>query len=165
VKQQTSESLCQAMIKLGTYDAKALSSLVILLASFENARSFVGLSQSPVFDHQYFGIADAINGICHKESHYETVSKEFRRFCMHHYPMSTDKIYRFNSDSSTILKLFSPTLQNRSQVPPNVIASNKPLSVGYRTSAITLSESNGWQLSLAVKRINLNQTATECLIG
>jgi hypothetical protein len=167
VKQQTSESFCQAMTKLGTYHAKALASLVMSLASFENAFSVVGLSQSPLFHHQYSTIADAINGICGKESDYESVSKMVMCFCMYYYPVATDTIYRLNSDSSTILKLFSPTLKNRSQVhiPNNVIPSNKPLSVGYRTSAITLSESNGWQLPLAVKRINLDQTATECLIG
>jgi len=167
VKKQTSESFCQAMTKLGTYHAKALASLVRSLASLENARSVVGLSESPLFHHQYSSIADAINGVCAKESDYESVSKMLLCFCMQYYPVPMDNIYRFNSDSSTILKLFSPTLKDRSQVhiPNNVIPSNKPLSVGYRTSAITLSESDGWQLPLAVKRINLDQTATECLIG
>jgi hypothetical protein len=155
------------MTKLGTYHAKALASLVMSLASFENARSVVGLSESPLFHHQYSSIADAINGVCVKESDYESVSKMLLCFCMQYYAVPMDNIYRFNSDSSTILKLFSPTLKDRSQVhiPNNVIASNKPLSVGYRTSAITLSESDGWQLPLAVKRINLDQTATECLMG
>ena len=136
------------------------------LASFEKAHSVVGLSQSPVFYHQYSSIADAINGICVNQSDYESISTKIRRFCMAYYPLPVDSIYRFNSDSSTILKLFSPTLKDRSQVyvPNNVIPSNKPLSVGYRTSAITLSESDGWQLPVAVERINTNQTATECLI-
>lgn len=154
------------MTQLGTYHAKPLASLVMSLASFEKAHSVVGLSQSPLFHHQYSSIADAINGICAKESDYESISTKIRRFCVSYYPIPVDSIYRFNSDSSTILKLFSPTLQDRSQVyvPNNVIPSNKPLSVGYRTSAITLSESDGWQLPVAVERINTNQTATECLI-
>ena len=155
------------MTKLGTYHAKALASLVMSLASFENARSVVGLSASPLFHHQYSSIADAIHGLCLKESDYESVSRDILGFCMGYYPTPTESIYRINSDSSTILKLFSPTLKNRSQVhvPNNVIPSNKPLSVGYRTSAITISKSDGWQLPLTVKRINLEQTATECLIG
>ena len=154
------------MTLLGTYHAKALASLVMSLASFENAHSVVGLSESPVFHHQYSSIADAIDGVCRKEVDYESISKIIRHFCMSSYQMPADYIYRFNSDSSTILKLFSPTLKDRSQVhiPNNVIASNKPLSIGYRTSAITLSEQDGWQLPLTVKRISLDQTATECLI-
>lgn len=86
---------------------------------------------------------------------------------MAYYAIPVDSIYRFNSDSSTVLRSFSPTLQDRTQVhvPNKVIPSNKPLSVGYRTSAITLSESDGWQLPLTVQRINQNQTATECLIS
>lgn len=130
------------MTQLGTYHAKPLASLVMSLASFEKAHSVVGLSQSPLFHHQYSSIADAINGICAKENDYESISTKIRRFCLSYYPIPVDTIYRFNSDSSTVLKLFSPTLQGRSQVyvPNNVIPSNKPLSVGYRTSAITLSE-------------------------
>lgn len=154
------------MTQLGTYHAKPLASLVMALASFEKAHSVVGLSESPLFHHQYSSIADAIHGICAKESDYEAISTKIRRFCLSYYPPPVDTIYRFNSDSSTVLKLFSPTLQDRSQVyvPNNVIPSNKPLSVGYRTSAITLSDSDGWQLPVALKRINTNQTATECLI-
>ena len=154
------------MTQLGTYHAKPLASLVMSLASFEKAHSVVGLSQSPLFHHQYSSIADAINGICAKESDYEQISTKIRRFCLSYYPIPVDTIYRFNSDSSTILKLFSPTLQDRSQVyvPNNVIPGNKPLSVGYRTSAITLSESDGWQLPVAVDRIKTDQTATECLL-
>lgn len=108
----------------------------------------------------------SIHGICVQACDYESISTKVRHFCMEYYPKPIDNIYRFNSDSSTILKLFSPTLKNRSQVhvPNNVIPSNKPLSVGYRTSAITLCEKDGWQLPLTVKRINLTQTATECLI-
>lgn len=155
------------MTQLGTYHAKPLASLVMSLASFEKAHSVVGLSQSPLFHHQYSSIADAINGICVNQSDYESISAKIRRFCMAYYPIPVDTIYRFNSDSSTILKLFSPTLQDRTQVhvPNNIIPGNKPLSVGYRTSAITLSESDGWQLPLTVQRINQNQTATECLIS
>lgn len=155
------------MTYLGTYHAKALGSLVMSLASFEGAHSVVGLSESPLFHHQYSSICDAINGICKNESQYTAISEQIRRFCMQYYPASDDNTYRLNSDSSTLLKLFSPTLQDRSQVyvPNNVIPANKPLSVGYRTSAITLSEPDGWQLPLAMERIKLDQTATECLIG
>lgn len=167
MKQKTTELFCQAMTQLGTYHAKPLASLVMSLASFEKAHSVVGLSQSPLFHHQYSSIADAINGICAKESDYESISTKIRHFCMAYYAIPVDSIYRFNSDSSTVLRLFSPTLQDRTQVhvPNKVIPSNKPLSVGYRTSAITLSESDGWQLPLTVQRINQNQTATECLIS
>lgn len=154
------------MTQLGTYHAKPLASLVMSLASFEKAHSVVGLSQSPLFHHQYSSIADAINGICAKQSEYAAISTRIRHFCLSYYPIPTHTIYRFNSDSSTLIKLFSPTLPDRSQVyvPNNVIPSNKPLSVGYRTSAITLSESDGWQLPVAVERISTDQTATECLM-
>jgi hypothetical protein len=154
------------MTYLGTYHAKALGSLVMSLASFKESRSVVGLSESPVFHHQYSSICDAIHGICKTEVQYKSISEQIRRFCMEYYPAREDNIYRLNSDRSTLLKPFSPTLQDRSQVyvPNNVIPSNKPLSVGYRTSAITLSESDGWQLPLAVERIKLDQTATECLL-
>jgi hypothetical protein len=155
VKQQTSESFCQAVTKLGTYHAKAVANLVISLASFKNARSVVVLSGSSLFHHQYSNIAEVINRVCVKESDYESISKMLLCFCMQYYSVPMGNIYRFNSDSNTILKLFSPTL-TQVHIPSNVIVSNKPLSVGYRTSAITVSESDGWQLPLATKRINLD---------
>lgn len=167
MKQKTSESFCQALLELDINHAKALANLVISLASYTEADSVVELSKSPLYHFQYSSICDAINALCHNEAAYESISTKIRRHCMSFCSLPSDQIYRFNSDSSTLLKVFSPTLKDRVQVhiPNNVIAGNKPLSVGYRNSAITLSSYDSWQLTLSMKRIGIHQSATECLLG
>jgi hypothetical protein len=167
VKQKTPESFCQAILSLDINHAKALANLVMSLSSFTEAQSVVELSTSPNYHYQYSSINDAINALCHSEKDFETVSQLIRRFCLSFYSSPTAAVYRMNSDSSTLLKLFSPTLKDRSlvHIPNTVISGNKPVSVGYRTSSITLSEDDGWQLTLSMQRIGLEQTATECLLS
>ena len=159
MKQKTSESFCQALLELDINHAKALANLVISLASYTEADSVVELSKSPLYHFQYSSICDAINALCHNEAAYESISTKIRRHCMSFCSLPSDQIYRFNSDSSTLLKVFSPTLKDRVQVhiPNNVIAGNKPLSVGYRNSAITLSSYDSWQLTLSMKRIGIHR--------
>ena len=166
MKQKTSESFCQVLLELDINHAKALANLVMSLASNKEAHSVVELANSPLYHYQYSSICDAINGLCLNSTEYESVSKKIRQFCVSFLNLPSDKTYRFNSDSSTLLKAFSPTLKDRSlvHIPNNMISGNKPLSVGYRNSTITLSEYDGWQLTLSMQRIGIHQTATECLL-
>lgn len=152
------------MLELDINCAKPLTNLVMALASCMEAHSVVELSNSPVYHYQYSSICDAIHALCLTEKDYPSVCKMIRQFCVSYY--APNQTYRFNSDTSTLIKIFSPTLKDRSKVhvPNNVISGNKPLSVGYRNSTITLSEYDGWQLTLAMQRVSINQTATECLL-
>jgi len=129
--------------------------------------SVVALSQSPFYHYQYSSIADAIDALCREPTQYEALSQLSQQFCMGFHQPPSHKVYHLNSDTTTLLKAHSPTLQERSRVyvPNTVIAGNKPLGIGYRASTITLSEYDGWQLTLSMKRLEVSQSATECLLG
>lgn len=154
------------MNSLDTKHAKALSNLVMALSSYELAKSVVGLSNSPVYHFQYSSICDAVNGISKDSEELENISRKIRCFLMDYMSKASDGVYRINSDTTSINKPHSPTLSDRTyiHVPNTVIAGNKPLSVGYRLSCVTLSESAGWQLPLEMSLVGVEQTATECLL-
>ena len=166
MKTTNAEDFCQAITRLDINCAKALANLVMALASCKTD-SVVSLSESPFYHYQYSSIADAINALCHQEKDYSEVCKLIQQFCLSYHQKPFDGVYHLNSDATTLLKPHSITLLERSKVhvPNNVISGNKPLGIGYRASMITLSEYDDWQLTLSMQRIEVAQSATECLLN
>ena len=160
------EDFCQAIIRLDIKCAKALANLVMSLASTKTD-SVVSLSESCFYHFQYSSIADAINALCHQDKAYSKICDLIQQFCLGYHQKPFDGIYHLNSDATTLLKAHSVTLSERSKVhvPNNVIAGNKPLGIGYRASTITLCEYDDWQLTLSMRRTEVSQSATECLLA
>lgn len=152
------------MLSLDINCAKPFANLVMALASFREAHSVTELCQSPVYHYQYSSICDAINGLCSDKIEHKRVCELLQLFVLSHLPKadSIGLIYHFNGDTTPIKKPHSPTLAEKGyiHVPNTVIESNKPLSIGYRLSTVTLSGLQNWQLPLSMQRVENDETPT-----
>ena len=149
------------MLSLDINYAKPFANLVMALGSFRDARSVTELCQSPIYHYQYSSICDAINGLCKDKTEHRKVSELLQLFVLSYLP-TADKVYRLNGDTTPIKKPHSPTLAEKGyiHVPNTVIESNKPLSIGYRLSTLTLSGLQNWQLPLSMERVENDETPT-----
>ena len=139
------------------------------LASFQEARSPVELSLSPVYQYQYSSIAKVLDNLSADERSHSTVQEIIQGVCMSYYqPPEFSNIYLLQTDTTPVCKPHSPTLKERTHVavPNNVIRGNKPLNIGYEVSFVNLSDiKSHWSLPLAIKRVNVKETASECALG
>lgn len=138
------------------------------LASFQEARSPVELSLSPLYQYQYSSIAKVLDHLSFDEQSHLAVQGIIQGVCMSYYqPQEFSNIYLLQTDTTPVCKAHSPTLKDRTHVavPNNVIRGNKPLTIGYEVSFVNLSDiKSRWSLPLAIKRVDVEQTASECAL-
>jgi hypothetical protein len=138
------------------------------LASFQEARSLVELSLSPVYHYQFSSIAKVLDHITADEVSYSAVQRAIVGMCMPYFDTSVSgRTYLFQTDTTPVCKPHSPTLKERTYVavPNNMIAGNKPLNIGYDVSFVNLSDpQSAWSLPLSVKRVGVDETASECAL-
>ena len=58
---KTTIDFCHSIFDLENVNSKVLVNLLLSLASNENAKSVVGLSESPLFEHHYSSISQAVS--------------------------------------------------------------------------------------------------------
>ena len=75
------EQFCTEILQLNPPHAKAVATLVMALASFTDATSVVSLSQSPLFQHQYSSLTDAIAHLAYYEADAQRGGGAFFYFC------------------------------------------------------------------------------------
>jgi DDE superfamily endonuclease len=159
VKIKNSNQYCLDILKLEFKHRKALANLVMALSSILS-RSVVGLSTSPVYRYQYTSICDTISNLSKDETEFEDVMKEILTFLSAYYASSPRAKIVFQTDTTSIIKAHSPTLEGKGyvQVPNNSVPGNKPVGVGYKYSHIHLSKSNEWSVPLLINRVKSEQT-------
>lgn len=138
------------------------------LASYQEARSPVELSLSPVYQYQFSSISKAIDRLCLDAENRASLQHDLQRLCMNYFDQSSADYYLFQTDTTPLCKAHSPTLPGRTfvAIPNNVVPGNRPLSIGYETSCINLCDSqSNWSLPLALNRVALEETASECALG
>lgn len=139
------------------------------LASYPEARSPVELSLSPVYHYQYSSISKTLDKLAADNKKRSVLQKSIQELCMSYFhPPAWQAYYLLQTDTTPLCKPHSPTMKDRTYIatPNNVIAGNKPLSIGYETSFINLSDSDGsWSLPLSIKRLPLDQNASECALS
>lgn len=138
------------------------------LASYQEARSPVELSLSPVYQYQFSSISKAIDRLCLDAENRASLQRDLQRLCMNYFDHSSADYYLLQTDTTPMCKAHSPTLPKRTfvAVPNNVVPGNRPLSIGYETSCINLCDSqSNWSLPLALDRVALEETASECALG
>ena len=128
------------------------------LCSYQHADSLVELSLSPLFHHQFSSIYKAIHDLASDALSYEKVAKKIMDFCLRY--AKKQKRVRLQTDVTPVIKVHSPTLENRQYVKKsnNVIKGNKPVSIGYPLSSINLSGASKWSLPLLRARVPLIHT-------
>lgn len=139
------------------------------LASCQEARSPVELSLSPVYHYQFSSISKAIDHLITDQKERLALQTAIEELCMSYYKRPAwQPYYLLQTDTTPLCKPHSPTMEGRTHivVANNAIAGNKPLSIGYETSYVNLSDSmGGWSLPLSIKRVSPEQTASECALS
>lgn len=142
------------------------------LASYSPAHSITQLSESPAYHYQYSSIADAIHALARDSTHYKQVLETLQKLWLSALPTSridgpTAPIIRLNSDTTPLGKPFSPCLAQRTfiHVPNSVIATNKPISIGYNLSCVTMQAPSNWQLPLSMQRVATDQTPVQTVVA
>jgi hypothetical protein len=153
--------------QLSIESAKPFANLVMALASYTPAQSLVQLSQSPLYHYQYSSITDAIHALARDGPHAQQVLDTLQKLWIKALPQPLNPIIRINADTTPVPKPWSPCLAQRTfiHVPNSVIATNKPLSIGYALSCVTLQEQANWQLPLTMQRVATDQTPTQTLLA
>lgn len=129
--------------------------------SSSDSKSVVGLSESPLFEHDYSSISQCIIGLSPDKEGLCSILSDLQGLWMKYYPVS-DR-YSLQTDVSPLTKPFSKKMAERQyvNVPNNVVPGNKSLSVGYNYSYVNLGytpEQGGsrWSLPLSVERVGLD---------
>ncbi len=159
VKKTNSNQYCLGILSLGIKHSKALANLVMSLSS-SSSKSVVGLSESPYYRYQYSSICDTISNLCTDEIGFKKVLKEVQTFLSLYYASLPGAKIVLQTDTTSIKKPHSPTLEGRGYVPipNNSVPGNKPVEVGFKYSSVHMSKSNGWSVPLAIERVKGNQT-------
>lgn len=159
------EDFCRSILQLSVDAAKPFANLVMALASYTPAKSVTQLSESPLYHYQYSSIADAIHALVADLSHYPQVLATLQKLWVSALPHPTT--IRLNADTTPLKKPWSPCLAERTfiHVPNSVIATNKPLSIGYNLSCVTRQGDANWQLPLSMKRVATDQTPAQTLLA
>ena len=170
MKKNAVEQFCHDILNFDIKCAKALSNIVMALASYQPARSPVELSLSPLYHYQYSSIYAPMQEMALNAQEYLALEEQSQHLCLSNYAFgNASQPLVLQTDALPLPKAHSPTLENRTyiKIPNNVIPFNKPLSVGYQYSSLNLSDTrdaNSWSVPLSTRRINIHQTANECAL-
>jgi hypothetical protein len=132
------------------------------LASFTDAKSVVALSKSPVFQHQYASITDAISNLAINGRDLKRVLKLFREHWLKYFPCRL--VNYFQTDVVNIFRPFAPCLRDRQyrHKANNVIFGNKPLGIGYGLSSVNIADfASSWSVPLELRRVKSNEDEIE----
>jgi hypothetical protein len=148
------EQFCTEILQLNLPHAKPVAALVMALASCHDARSVVALSASPLFQHQYSSLTDAITHLAGYEADRQLRRAQIQQFCLRHLPPRES--YDLHSDGLSLFREHSPCLKERGYVHKanNVVPGNKPVGLGYQYSLVNLGvPESGWSLLFESQRV------------
>jgi hypothetical protein len=132
------------------------------LASFQDAKSVVALSKSPVFHHQYSSITDAVSNLGCDEREFKRVGKLFRQLWLEYFPLG--KVNHFQSDVVNIFRPNSKCLRDLQWCykANNRVPGNKPVGIGYPLSSVNLADlASSWSVPLDLRRVKSDEDAIE----
>jgi hypothetical protein len=141
--------------------------LVMALASYQEARSPIELSLSPVYQYQFSSISKALDCLCSDTESRAGLQRELQRLCMTYFNHALADYFLLQTDTTPLCKAYSPTLPERTFVamPNNAVPGNRPLNIGYETSCINLCDpQSNWSLPLTLNRVALEETASDCAL-
>ena len=132
------------------------------LASFEGAKSVVGLSKSPVFHHQYSSLHKAVAELAKDERSLKRVKKIFQEPWLEYFRMGS--INHFQTDVVNIFREHSKCLKDTQFVNKanNRIHGNKPVGIGYPLSSVNVADfESNWSVPFELTRVKSNENAIE----
>lgn len=141
---------------------QAVANLVMAVAGYRDAKSVVGLSNSPVFHHQFSSVSKAIINLAQNKHELKRVRKLFREHRLKYFPIKTRNYLQ--TDVVNLFRSHSPCLKGRQyrHKANNVIAGNQPLGIGYGISFVNLADfESSWSLPFDLRRIGSDEDETE----
>jgi hypothetical protein len=164
-KQKKAHQFCQDLLVLGSHRTRAMTNLVMSLASSPQAQSPVDLSASEFCHYHYSNLTKVLE-------FWELKEDEFLKFLQPYFPAprlseSGLRYYAITHDLTKMLKPHSPCLADRQYVPTanNVIPGNRSLGVGYPVSALHLGIGDaGWCPPLSLQRLSSTMNANDVAV-
>lgn len=163
-------SFCHQLVSSGLYRTRALAGLLLSMSSNTSASSVAELSLSPFFQHQYCSVYDAIENLVKDGETFEQARKIVLNLCLYWY-IEEGRAEEFEdrivlaTDATPRPALFSSTLPDRQSIVMPNPTSHQPynLSEGYNVSTIHLAHfADKWCVPLAMERIGIDETSSEC---
>ncbi len=139
------------------------------LCSDRHARSVVGLSKSSLFHYPYSSITDGFSRMARCPDPQLRAARLLAHqlgFLEAGASFGRDHVL-LQGDATPCPKAHSPALLEQGYVyQPNALAGQPPVNVGYDLSYLNLSEpASRWSLPLSIQRVDIDQTATACLLN
>lgn len=162
---------CQALLGFGVSRRRAMTNLVMGLSAHEGARCPVELSESEFFHYHYSNIGKILDSMCCRlpaDSSSKVLSATLTALLRPFFPPPRrlsigTPFYAFTSDTTKLVKPHSPCLKGRGyvQAANNVIAGNRPLSVGYPLAVTHLGLGEaGWCPPLSMVMLEIEGDPT-----
>lgn len=158
------------MLQLGVRNNKALANTVMALAANTHARSPVELSTHPLFHYQNTSVSKSIAALATSAESWSSTELDIQHLVQLHLSreMIEQPVLHLQTDTTPVRHPHSPTLEDKTYiyVPNNKVPGNKPLSVGYRVSAVHIGEARSrWSVPLSMRRVGVEQGAIACAVG
>lgn len=121
------------------------------------------LSESPLFNHQYSSITDAIAHFADTPQGLVQNEQAILQMCLGRYWDAPHGPVVLQTDKTGVVKPHSSTLPNRTliKVSNSLVPGNKPLNIGYDYSFVNLcAEGRRWSLPLSARHIPLDKRLT-----
>lgn len=163
-----SDQICHDISLVLSSGVKSTISLLQSLSSNTTARSAIELSENVLYNHHYSSISQSVSGLSSDCSSYAELESSLQKIFLAYYPKQSR--YILQTDTTPLVKAFSPKLSDRQfiQIPNNVIAGNKSLSIGYKYSYVNLGYrpilGSRWSLPVSVKRVSSDTTSIRTAI-
>jgi len=167
---------CESLLGFGIHRRRAMTNLVMGLSAHEGARCPVELSESEFFHYHYSNINKILDDMGDRlpaDSSSKVLSAALmvllKPFFFPPRRLSTGTpYYAFTSDTTKLVKPHSPCLKGRGyvQTANNVIAGNRPLSVGYPLAVTHLGVGeSGWCPPLSMVMLEIQDDATSVAVA
>ena len=128
---------------------------MMALASFKTAQSVVGLSESPLFHHQYSSVTAAISTLAKTQHELKRVRRLFQRQWITYLLLSGYKLH-WQTDGVSLFREHSRCLPETQFVVKanNRIRGNKPVGIGYPLSLVNIADfESSWSLPFELRRV------------
>jgi len=135
------------------------------VASYRDAKSVVGLSNSPIFHHQFSSISKAIANLAKNKHELNRIRQLFREHRLKYFPSRSRN--HLQTDVVNIFRQHAPCLKGRQyrHQANNVIAGNQPLGIGYGFSFVNLGDfESSWSLPFDLRRIGSDEDEIEVAV-
>ena len=135
---------------------------MMALASFKTAQSVVGLSESPLFYHQYSSVTAAISTLAKTQHELKIVRKIFQEHWLRYLCWLKGSKIHWQTDGVSLFREYSKCLKDTQYIhKANVkVPGNKPVGIGYPLSLVNIADfASSWSVPFEMRRVKSYEDA------